>query len=32
MLFFFSTDNEMDLGAILAYLLVLTQIEEIVIA
>jgi hypothetical protein len=31
-LFLFSTDNEMDLGAVLAYLLVLTQIEKMVIA
>jgi hypothetical protein len=31
-LFLFSADNEMDLGAVLAHLLVLTQIEEMVIA
>jgi hypothetical protein len=30
--FFFSADNEMDLGAVPAHLLVLTQIEEMAIA
>jgi hypothetical protein len=31
-LYFFSADNEMDLGIVPAHLLALTQIEEIVIA
>jgi hypothetical protein len=31
-LYFFLVDNEIDLGIVLAYLLALTQIEEIVIA
>jgi hypothetical protein len=31
-LYFFSTNNEIDPGIVLAYLLALTQIEEIVIA
>jgi hypothetical protein len=31
-LYFFLADNEIDLGIVLAYLLALTQIEEIVIA
>jgi hypothetical protein len=30
-LFLFSIDNKINLGAVLAYLLVLTQIKEIVI-
>jgi hypothetical protein len=30
-LYFFLANNEMDLGIVLAYLLALTQIEEIVI-